>query len=298
MCSGSIVICDNWYHTMCEGLTPIEEVMDGNYTCVNCSGWVNRSEVFIKKINQLIDEEDILNRDVVQARELCDNLKAEYTNIIGSHERSLNLTLESIKVVCQAYHGNVMVGNHCVIVLKQFEVLTSIISGSNQNLYTKFNEIFKIFSDIMTIVMSRRLLEDHEVSALEKLCLNFGRMFPLYFPQRSITRKIHELIFNVPNFVQRHKTIGTLSEQEGESKHASINAEIRPLANVRNASERICLVLEREELRSMIDKTLLIPENRICKTCKEIDIRTFLRAGVDGNRHCPICHPDCFDKNC
>ena len=225
-----------------------------------------------------------MNRDVVEARELCDNLKAEYTNIIGSHERSLNLALESIKVVRQAYHGNVMVGNHCIIVLKRFEVLTSIISGSNQNLYNKFNEIFKIFSD-MTIVMSRRFLEDHEVSALEKLCLNFGQMFPLYYPQRNITRKIHELIFNVPNFVQRHKTIGMLSEQEGESKHASINAEIRPLANVRNASERIRLVLEREELRSMIDKTLLIPENRICKTCKEIDIRTFLRAGADGIRH-------------
>ena len=24
-------VCDNWYHTMWEGLTPIEEVMDGNY---------------------------------------------------------------------------------------------------------------------------------------------------------------------------------------------------------------------------------------------------------------------------
>ena len=183
-------------------------------------------------------------RDVVQARELYDNLKAEYTNIIGSHERSLNLALESIKVVRQAYHGNVMVGNHCVIVLKRFAVLTSIISGSNQNLYNKFNEIFKIFSDVMTIVMSRRFLEDHELSALDELCLNFGQMFSLYFPQRNITRKIHELIFNVPNFVQRHKTIGMLSEQEGESKHASINAEIRPLANVRNASEGIRLVLE------------------------------------------------------
>ena len=46
-----------------------------------------------------------------------------------------------------------------------------------------------------------------------------------------------------------------LSEQEGESKHASINAERRPLANVRNASERIRLVLESEELCSRMDKT-------------------------------------------
>ena len=88
-------------------------------------------------------------------------------------------------------------------------------------------------------------------------CDKFGQKFPIYFTQRNITPKIHELIFNIPLFVQKHKTIWMLSEQEEESKHASINAEITPLANVTNASDRIRLVLEREELRSTLDKKLL-----------------------------------------
>ena len=123
--------------------------------------------------------------------------------------------------------------------------------------------------------------------------MNLDKNFQ-YFPQRNITPNIHELVFNIPLFVQKHKTIGMLSEQEGESKHASINAEIQPLANVRNASGRICSVLEREGLRSMMDKKLLLPENRICSLCKEGSIRSFLRAGIDGKRHCPKCHPDFF----
>ena len=50
-----------------------------------------------------------------------------------------------------------------------------------------------------------------------------------------------------------------------------MNAEIQPLANLRNASDRICVVLEREELRSMMDKNIL-----------EGSIRSYLRAGIDG----------------
>ena len=133
----------------------------------------------------------------------------------------------------------------------------------------------------------QQVLEKEEILTLTERCDEFGQKFPIYFPQRNITPKIHELVFNIPLFVQKHKTIGMLLEQEAESKHTSINAEVRPLANMRNASDKIRLVLEREELRSMMDKKLLLPENRICSLCKEGSVRSFLRAGIDGKRHCP-----------
>ena len=47
-----------------------------------------------------------------------------------------------------------------------------------------------------------------------------------------MTRKIHELIFNIPRFANNWKTIGMLPEQEGESEHAAVNAELRSLACV------------------------------------------------------------------
>ena len=154
---------------------------------------------------------------------------------------------------------------------------------SDEISYNHFNEIFDIFNDIMTLVTSKRFLTEEEILKLEEQCVVFGQKFPMYFPERNIIRKMHELIFNIPKFVHKYKTIGMLSEQERKSKHASINAEIRPLANVRNASERIPLVLEHEELRSRMDKTLLKPLNRLCVPCKEVNVHSFLQAGNDGH---------------
>ena len=73
----------------------------------------------------------------------CDNLKARYTKIFGIREKLLNTALDSIKVVRQAFHGNVMVGNHCHIVLKKFKILTHVVNGK-PNLDVKFNELLQM----------------------------------------------------------------------------------------------------------------------------------------------------------
>ena len=39
--------------------------------------------------------------------------------------------------------------------------------------------------------------------------------------------------------MKTYKTIGHLSKQEGESKHAAINAELRSLSSVRNHADRL-----------------------------------------------------------
>ena len=107
----------------------------------------------------------------------------------------------------------------------------------------------------MHYVMARKFLTTNEVViAVVELCHQFGRIFPVNFPNRNITRKIHELVFNVPHFIKNFKTTGMISGQEGESKHVSVNAELRSLSSVRRHSERIRLVLEKEELRSAMDK--------------------------------------------
>ena len=38
-------------------------------------------------------------------------------------------------------------------------------------------------------------------------------IFPVYFPDVPLTRKIHELAFDVPHFVKEHKTVGLFSEE-------------------------------------------------------------------------------------
>ena len=94
-----------------------------------------------------------------------------------------------------------MVGNDCVIVLKKFRVLTAVIEDAS--VHDEFNEIFTILADIMALVMACRFLSTDEINHLENLCTNFGEKFPLFFPARNITRKIHELIFNIPRFVKK-----------------------------------------------------------------------------------------------
>ena len=204
----------------------------------------------------------------------------------------LNAALDNVKVVRQAYHGIAMVGNHCHVVLKHFTKLTRVLGDRDDELL--FNEIFGLFKDITMLMSAPRFLNDQEIDRLEELCFDFGAKFSVDFPERNITRKIHELVFRVPEFVRQFRTLGLLSEQEGESKHAAINAELRSLASVRSRSKKLELVLEKEELRSFTDKSLVQAKSRLCKMCNEKGTKTFLRCSKDGIRCCPTCQKDRF----
>ena len=84
-----------------------------------------------------------------------------------------------------------------------------------------------------------------------------------------------------------------MSEQEGESKHAA-NAKLRSLATVRSRSKKLELALQKEELRSFTDKSLVQAKPRLCKMSNETGTKTFLRCSKDGTRCCPTCQKDRF----
>ena len=142
--------CDSWYHTMCEALTPQEEISltdNAMYKCAVCAGIEDIGDIYRSKISLLIDEEELINVSAIAARILSDDLKAKYSDIMGDREKRLSDAL--------AYHGNVMVGNHCVIVLNRYHVLTDIIAD-NEEMCSKFNVVFSIFSNAMKLIMARR----------------------------------------------------------------------------------------------------------------------------------------------
>ena len=84
-----------------------------------------------------------------------------------------------------------------------------------------------------------------------------------------------------------------LSDQ-GESKHASVNAELRSLACVRNHAKKIRLVIEREEICTFNNKDIMKSKARLCGKCKDNEAHVFLRSGRDGIRHYPVCEPEHF----
>ena len=183
-----------------------------------------------------------------------------------------------------------MVGNHCIKVLENYPVLTSVLGETG----AMYDWMFSTLSDIMKLVMARRFLEDDEIDRLEQLCHSFGAKFPMVFPDRNITFKIHELVFNVPIFARKWRTVGLMCEQGGESLHAVLKAEFRTVTCVRNRAEKLLLVLQHDEITSAAKKDSMTPTPRMCTTCKTG--RAFLRSGSDGIRRCTICEPTYFCK--
>ena len=94
--------------------------------------------------------------------------------------------------------------------------------------------VFSIFSRIGPVLFRKsRFPSQEEIATLEELCNRFGEVFLVFFPDLNITRKMHELIFYVPKFASRFKTIGLMTEEVGESLHASVNRELRNLFSLR-----------------------------------------------------------------
>ena len=76
--------CSIWYHTMCEVMSPQEEIslekVDSS-RCNNCQGIIEVDDItklYHAKITHITEEEEILNGLVVSIQTKCDNLKSTY----------------------------------------------------------------------------------------------------------------------------------------------------------------------------------------------------------------------------
>ena len=77
-----------------------------------------------------------------------------------------------------------------------------------------------------------------------------------------MTGKIHELVFDIPCFVEEHGAVGLFSEEKGEHLYHEINLESAQLSFVRSDTERLQLVVEQHEQHSQADHSLLTPPPR------------------------------------
>ena len=186
---------------------------------------------------------------------------------MGESEKQLLQILDEIGIKRQADHGNVFISNHCKVTLAKdknqvfnFENLCSILSDRSEREH--FIEVFRIHSEARSLMARKHILLDHEKARLTSLCYKLGELFSVYFPRVVLTRKIHELGFDVPCFVEEHGTLGLFSEEEGESLHHEINLESAQLSCVRSDPERLQLVVEWHEQRSQADCSLLTPPPR------------------------------------
>ena len=292
--------CNSWVHTLCECFNPIEELTITTvecYMCLRCRD-IEKGDlagILKSKIDDTLGEEDRLQLESVELSKICDELKARAACKMGSREKLLNRKLEDMKVIRQAYHGNVFVGNHCKVVLNTYKTLCNVVADK-PDFHHKINTVFGIFSKICPLLFlkSRHLTSD-EIACIKQLCIEFGEVFPVFFPKCNVTCKIHELIFNVPRFVSEFRTIGMMSEEEGESIHASVNSELCQLFSVHEPAKKLSFILKRQELRSKAPKSLLAHIPRLCALCKDKrHLRVFLHQGKDRKCYSPNVILRCF----
>ena len=153
-----------------------------------------------------IETEFQLETQIFPQKSECEAQKELIVAYIGDRERQLLETLDSIKVVCQAYHGNVFIGNHCKIILNNYEKLCSVASDEPE-FHEHISESFQIYSELDKLISAKRFLTEVEILSVKELCKGFGK-FTVNFPNETVTRKMHELIFDVPCFFGKAQNIG------------------------------------------------------------------------------------------
>ena len=114
----------------------------------------------------------------------------------------------------------------------------------------------------------KQLLTDMDIQNLRPYCFKFGELYPVFFPEKPcLTRKIHELVFHLPRFVELHKTVGLFSEKEGETLHKVVNQHNRQLVGIRNPAAKQLILHQHLEIAGSGDRASLVPLQRRCRVC-------------------------------
>lgn len=264
--------CEEWKHNLCEGITDTEhnELQNhrNQYHCLTCRGIDLNS--WLPHINSRIKEfegKQVKHEtEYMESLAKCKILEQDVEREMGRLEKELVAKLQKHNIDRQAFHGEVFVGNHCKLVLAHHNDICSVLP-SDDTTRTGVVELYGIFAKLYPLIFTKRTLDEDEIEMVQSLCWAIGKRYPVLFPQKSIPRKIHELVFDVPRFVQKHKTIGRFSEEEGESLHNAVNQDLRRLASVRKPELKLGLLLEGQELRGSVDRSLAVPKRRLCSKC-------------------------------
>ena len=187
--------CERWMHYFSNGISDMEDdiVVRSDYVCARCSGSVSTIDVMEAKLGALSDEQLRLKQVIAELQIECERQRSEIDEFISPHERRFLTSLNKLRVVLQAYHGNVYVGSHCKVILREYEELLEFVSGVPE-LHRKFKELFSIYSLVHRKVSSKRFLTSEEVTEVRQLSARFGEKFSVFFPEATISRKIYEFV--------------------------------------------------------------------------------------------------------
>ena len=247
-----------------------------NYICITCRQPLDNRNLISRQLDIILGLQEELQVEEIDTRREYERITNEVNKNMGGREKILNAKLESLSIHREDYHGNLFVGNQCKIIWNKNEVLLDVISDKPVE-HERFKVVYATFAEAQPYLQRKGYLKEDNIKTVERLCHKFGEVYPVSFRSEAISPKMHEYIFHVPKFLAKHKSVGLFSE-EGESLHASFNAEMRALGAVRDPSLQMRLLQEHHELRSLCNKSLIEP--RVCRRCLGQGNKSFLQ-GVE-----------------
>ena len=268
-------VCSNsgcWYHQLCEGVLSSENARveaQPLYSCLKHSEDISDVDSLKKlkesRLDILRTRQRVIEREYYSLRTECTVLKNRCGNLVGPFERELLSVLDDMNVDRQAYHSNAFVGNHCKIILEKRAMFSDVLNKLDVDFCKKMLEVMEEFSEAHHLMTAKKMLNAKDQCLLKQHCQNFGRLYPMYFPEGPcLTRKIHALTVHVSEFVEEHGAIGLFSEEDGESLHKIVNQKLRQYSNVRASSSRNKLIHKELELSCVTSRESLKPEQRKC----------------------------------
>ena len=153
------VKCLNWVHCLCKGIfsqvTSLSD--DADSRCLCCWSFITEKSIrdyFVAKSNEKSERQGKLKLDITELKNQCEALKDSIDSNIGDCERQLLEILNRIRVVRQSYHGNVFIGNHCKIILNNYEKLCDLVSDEPE-FHEHISECFCIYSKLNKLILAK-----------------------------------------------------------------------------------------------------------------------------------------------
>jgi hypothetical protein len=203
--------------------------------------------VFYTAIHENVDNsslergEDSLSKQASELEKAKVKLKQDLTNNIrsinsvqGYFLRQFNQFLLSIKVVRKGNFGHSLVGSevHSLFKAENIVRLTNIMRsqaivmidgvittlGNNAGA-SSLKRLLNLLVEMYVLCTSPRKLTENEITTLATTAQKLSQHYSTAYPNRSVTPKLHNLIFHFPTIAKLYKTIGLFSEHSIESVH-------------------------------------------------------------------------------
>ena len=273
-----ILTCKNGckVHNRCEGIVyvPHNYVEPEIYTCKKCNFELQGDEWLEKELKEGIKMVTDENRDIM--RRLTE-IKIEIEKIeneelkCGERENKLKESMKIMKINPAIYHGGDFEGKAIQKMLdcardKSFTILQCV--SDQAELFEKFQRALTTLHEVSDLFKSKiEYFDDEEVEIVKTLCENWGKNWPIDFPNLNITPKGHDLVWVLPEVLRQLRSFYMFYkvEEKGESIHAELNSIQRKIWCIRDPAERLWKYIERYELKNTLETDLVLPYNRFNK---------------------------------